>query len=288
MNTIPVGPIGFRLAHELEGLLIGITADHSIEPQEQQRLEAWLGANQLYADFHPFSEIAAHVSAALADGRLDQEECEDLLYVLSKYTTVNPHFDQLRGGLQVLMGVFAGAAADGQITRDEVRQLQSWVEQWAHLKGLWPYDECESLVLALISGKQVQQAAERLIALAAQFPIGGHMDGTSGESLPLLIGGVCAVDPQIVFNAMQFVFTGASVRASRDAMERRVERLGGVPAKTVTREVDYLVVCEAGSPYWAYSCYGRKVEKAYNLRRQGHHVQIVHEVDFWSAVHDAA
>jgi hypothetical protein len=30
---------------------------------------------------------------------------------------------------------------------------------------------------------------------------------------------------------------------------------------------------------WAFACFGRKIEEAYSMRRDGHHVLIVHEVD---------
>jgi hypothetical protein len=48
--------------------------------------------------------------------------------------------------------------------------------------------------------------------------------------------------------------------------------------------MNYLVVCDGGSPLWAFSSYGRKVEQAYTLRKKGHRVMIVHEADFWDAV----
>ena len=43
---------------------------------------------------------------------------------------------------------------------------------------------------------------------------------------------------------------------------------------------------EFGPPCWAYSCYGRKIEEAMELRKSGAHVQIVNETDFWDAVWD--
>ena len=281
--TLPDGPIGFRLAHELEGLLLGIKADGVIDSTEAERLRGWLLANVRYAHIHPFSELAQHVVRALEDGQVSVEECEDLLFVLSKYTTVNPHFDELRGGLQVLMGVFAGAAADRKISELEAHQLRDWLEAWHHLKGLWPYEECESLITSMLAGVNVPHCAESLIGLAAQFPIGGQAAG-DGTTAPLLVGGVCAVDPDIVFQAMAFVFTGESARAPRRVLANHVERRGGSVSDRVTPEIDYLVVCDGGSPFWAFSCYGRKVERAYDLRREGHHVLIVHETDFWDAV----
>lgn len=53
-----------------------------------------------------------------------------------------------------------------------------------------------------------------------------------------------------------------------------------------SKKVNYLVVGGEGNPCWAYACYGRKVEKAVELRRQGHPIVIVHENDFHDAVLD--
>lgn len=37
---------------------------------------------------------------------------------------------------------------------------------------------------------------------------------------------------------------------------------------------------EKGNPCWAYACYGRKIEKAMELRKKGAQILIVHEADF--------
>jgi hypothetical protein len=56
----------------------------------------------------------------------------------------------------------------------------------------------------------------------------------------------------------------------RAVSERRsggcVSALGGTPSETVTKHTNYLVVCDCGSPHWAFSCYGLKVEKAHLMR----------------------
>ena len=61
-----------------------------------------------------------------------------------------------------------------------------------------------------------------LNALSNQFPVGGHVDFSTGEMPPLVVKGLCAVDPRIEFGGNQFVFTGESERADRDEMERLV------------------------------------------------------------------
>jgi hypothetical protein len=67
-------------------------------------------------------------------------------------------------------------------------------------------------------------------------------------------------------------------------MESEVTSRGGWTHRNVTQDVTYVVVFDEGNPHWAFSCYGRKVEKAYTLRRKGHPISIVHEIDFWDAL----
>ena len=55
---------------------------------------------------------------------------------------------------------------------------------------------------------------------------------------------------------------------------------------SVTTKTDYLIVGNAGNPCWAYACYGRKIEDAMNIRKDGGKVQIINETDFWDAVWD--
>ncbi len=49
---------------------------------------------------------------------------------------------------------------------------------------------------------------------------------------------------------------------------------------------DDVIIGANGNPTWAYACYGRKIEAAIRLRRIGHPLLIVHEIDFWDATID--
>lgn len=278
---IPDAAIGFRLANELEGLLIGITADHVITPDEAARVERWSVEAAPYAHVQPFNDISAHLRAALADGELTLEECETLLFVVRKYTRANPYFDQMRSGLQVLLGLLAGLSTDAEIGDAEIRTLMAWVAEWSHLAGLWPYDEIHAIANAVLAdGTVTSEEVQHLRALEQQFPIAGRV----GETLPVLVGGVCAVSPRIVFDSKTFVLTGESSRSPRAEIESRVRHSGGIAEPRVTQRTDYLIVGADGSPYWAFACYGRKIERAYELRKEGHPVVIAHENDFWKAV----
>lgn len=274
----------FRLLNELDGLIEGIRADGVINDQEVVRLRRWMKENEPFAWVHPFSEIQNHLHRALEDGRLTVEECDDLLFVARRLTQHNPYFDALRQGLQILMGLLAGVSADGVLRDSEVNAISGWTEEWRHLEGLWPFDECCSLVMRMLVTRRIEDGKDYLFDLSKQFPIAGEVDTSTGELPPLLVKGICATDPVVTFHESRFVFTGESTRAKRAILEGLVSERGGIPWPRVTAEMNYLIVCDDGSPYWAFSCYGRKIEETYNLRRKGHRVLIVHENDFWDAV----
>jgi hypothetical protein len=59
---------------------------------------------------------------------------------------------------------------------------------------------------------------------------------------------------------------------------------GAKVVESVSPDLDYLIVGVGGNPCWAYSSYGRRIEKALELRRQGSKLLIVHESDFFIAL----
>lgn len=65
-----------------------------------------------------------------------------------------------------------------------------------------------------------------------------------------------------------------------------VTKLGGEVSENMTSKTDFLIIGAEGNPCWAYACYGRKVERAVELRKSGANVLIVHENDFHDAVAD--
>ncbi len=65
-----------------------------------------------------------------------------------------------------------------------------------------------------------------------------------------------------------------------------ISALGGIPTKSLTKKTDYLIVGDNGNQAWAFACYGRKVEKALELRKNGHKISLIHEFDFMDAIED--
>ncbi len=276
-----------RLARDLhvcEGLLRGISADGQISETERNALVTWLEAHREFADRASFRELTDSLWTAVNGGFLAPETQADLIWLCQRFTTPNAAYDAVTASMQRLQGYLAGLIADGRVTERELVQLRAWLDEHEALRGHWPYDEVDSLLTAVMADQRITpEEQQSLLAFFADFAE-VSADGAAAAEVNLTLKGVCAVDPRIEFANRVFCFTGDSGRSSRDEMTLQVERRGGQVRGSVSGQTDYLVVGAAGSPRRAFACYGRKVEQAVNLRREGHRVLIVHENDFWDAV----
>jgi NAD-dependent DNA ligase len=188
--------------------------------------------------------------------------------------------------MQVLHGLLQGIIADGQLNKEELVGLQNWLGEHDHLRRVWPYDEIESLLMSKLSDGIVDQTEQRMLIAFLQDFCELKPENTNGE-VQHAVSSVCAVCPDIEFEGQEFAITGSSDRMKRSEFEKKIAALGGVPHPRVTKDLDYLVIGAAGNLCWAYACYGRKVEMAMKLRREGSQLMIIHENDLWDAIMDA-
>ena len=73
-------------------------------------------------------------------------------------------------------------------------------------------------------------------------------------------------------------------KSSRSEIASLINSKGGFCKDGITKDTNYLVIGSDGNPCWAFACYGRKVEKAVQMRKEGIPIAIVNEVDFWDAL----
>lgn len=277
-----------KSVNSLLGMIEGIAIDHEINSQELDFLDIWLEDHRQLRDRHPFNELFPAVEHALADRVLTDEEHQDLVWLCRRLTS-DDFFDRATADIQRLHAVVGGIVADTQITEKELRGLGDWIDEHEHLRGRWPYDEIGSLVTTVLADKKIDaQEHEMLFRYFSEFV--ALLDDRAIRSPPVehdgTVVGLCAVCPEITFQDGVFCFTGASARYPRPKLKETVELLGGHVASSPSKKVNYLVIGADGNPCWAYACYGRKVEKAVQLRQAGVKLMIIHESDFHDAVLD--
>jgi len=277
-----------KSVNSLLGIIEGISIDGAINSSEHGFLRLWLSEHAELQDRHPFNELVPVVQAVMADGVLTQEEREDIIWLCERLRSTEC-YDKTTADLQRLHAILGGIVADGHISEEELRGLSSWLEDHDHLRTCWPYEEIGSLITTVLADKKIDELEHKMLKdFFSEFI--AVLDGRTIVSPSISEGttlvGLCAVCPEIEFNGSKFCFTGASTRYTRSQLVETVSRLGGEVVTSMSAKASYLVIGAEGNPCWAYACYGRKVEKAVELRKSGVRLLIVHENDFHDAVAD--
>ncbi len=286
------GSAGSRDAglHVGEGLVRGVSLDGVVNAEEIGEIRAWVERQGGLVNRHPFNELIPRMAKALEDGRIDAEESEDILWLVRNLTTPSQYYEIITSDVQRLHGLLHGILADGVVNDDEVKGLEEWLLDNEQLKGTYPFDELCSLVATVTSDGTID-ADERaaLKSFLAEFVDvksirGVDLGGRAAVKDSFTIQGICAIDPAIAFDNRCFCLTGLFAHGERIEISGAIRSRGAVCKEIITRDTDYLVVGSQGNPCWAFSCYGRKVEKAVEMRKQGSPISIVSEVDLWDAM----
>ena len=276
-----------KAIHSLEGILRGIAIDTVINAAEVIKLKQWLSEHEDVSRQHPFSEIIPILAESLKDGVISEDEKSDLLWVCGNLNSSSIYYDVVTSEIQRLNGMLKGLLADGILTDSEISKMSDWVTENDHLKGCYPFDEIDTLLTSVMAdGKIEELEREKLKDFFSAFDVSSNATDVLCDSKKLAISGICAMCPNIIFDSKTFCITGESHKATRDQLEVTIEGIGGRVLSGVRNDLDYLIVCAGGNPCWAFSCYGRKVEKAMMYRKKGSRIVIAHENDLWDAIAD--
>ncbi|MBE3142324.1 MAG: BRCT domain-containing protein [Planctomycetes bacterium] len=279
-----------KALHSLEGILKGISIDGKVNSKEIEELRLWGKRHFEFVDRHPFKELVPLVLKSVADNHLDPEEVQDILWMAKNVRTDSKYYNIITSDIQRLEGILHGILADNEINDLEVHGLSEWLFDNEQLKGSYPYDELCSLITAITADGVIDDDERKMLKLfIADFVDVKNMAAVDPNELDdlkkqITINGICALDPEITIENRLYCLTGVFGRSSRKEIVSLIEGKGGTHHDGVTKDTNYLVIGSDGNPCWAFSCYGRKVEKAVEMRKEGIPIAIVNEVDFWDAI----
>lgn len=279
-----------KAMHSLKGILLGINLDKDINPLEINELNKWVRQHHNLTRRHPFKDFLEMIENLTSNDMPTKEIIEDMWWLSQKYEGDNYYYDNVTTDLQTLHGLCHGILADGVVNDEEVLALDTWLKKHRHLVNHYPYDEIVSLLLNVLADKKIDDDEKKvLMAFFNQFA--DIKDKTikkkiEDEIKDVSITGLCTTDIEITFHQKKFCITGILKRSPRKILHNDIINLGGIPVDSVTEDTDYLVVGDNGNLAWAFSCYGRKVEKAISLRKNGHKIAIIHEFDFCDIIDD--
>ncbi|WP_426328615.1 BRCT domain-containing protein [Pedobacter sp. R-06] len=274
----------------LKGILLGINLDGEVNEKEISELQKWANAHDALIGRNPFNEFMNVIAEASSQQIPTKETIEDLYWLCQKYENDSFYYNPITSDLQTLQGLCHGILADGVINDQEIIDLNKWLEENEHLNTYYPYDEIRSLILSVLSDNKIDDE-ERLVLKAyfkefVNLQDEGVNEQIRKETEHINISGLCTSEPNVSFEGKTFCITGILQRISREGLKKKILDLGGIPTDNITLKTDYLIVGDNGNPAWAFSCYGRKVEKAINMRKDGHTIMLIHEFDFADIIDD--
>ena len=272
-------PMVEKAIKSLRGIIDGISIDSKINQIELKYLSDWINENAKADYNYVIKELLNRVESAIEDRILEKHEIDDIAWLSDRVLNEKEYFDSGTSDIQVLHGILAGIAGDNQVNEDEVRGLQRWIDDNYHLKKSFPFDEIESITHEVMKdGKIDNDELRNLIVIFSQFQ--KILGKAAIDPSELHINGVCSMNPEITFANKLFCFTGFSIKGKRKDIAELIISKGGLYKDNVVSDTDYLVIGVDGNPCWAYSCYGRKVEMAINMRKRGRNILLINEHDF--------
>lgn len=256
----------------LLGLVKGVQADVKMTDGEIFFLQNWL-SNQTYLANDPdVIDFLDALDSILEDGVITREEKDDLGLMLDdfleyrdQYVYYSDDIKDLNAAIKRATGVFAGIAADEVLSEQEVKFLNTFINNSGDAKHHWPLSAVHKVVKDALKDGYVSGAEKELILMYLHDAVGGAFseDGAaSGKTTRLPIDDI----DDIIFVDKTFCITGALTWGTRSECHDKIRSLGGNISKSVTLSTDYLVLGPVSSRDWFNSSYGRKIEKAVEYR----------------------
>lgn len=285
------GPM--RLSKQLEvlkGIFNGITADNIVSRDEANELFNWCILNKEFQGREPFSTLIPAIENALKDNEISDDELADILWIIDSFEHNDVISDIQTSMIQTLHGLLHGILADGHINNTEILALERWIEEHDFLKGTFPYDEIDSVITSILADRIISDDERDLLtALVSEFidtscSININRCEMDEIKKKYSVGGICAVNPDMSIRDKLFCFTGESTKVSRNEFEKFIEERGGRFQNNIVKDTDYLIIGSNGCQCWIFASYGRKVEAAQKLRKEGGKISLISEIDFWDLV----
>ena len=177
-----------------------------------------------------------------------------------------------------LVGICRGCLADGHVNQQEAEFLKDWIERNAPFVKEYPFAQIYRVLTEILrDGVIDQDESADLHDTLIRFVGGEAFDEeaqTASRSTALPID---EPEPVITYPGSVFVVTGTFSFGARKLVTKEIVCRGGELGSTPSRKTRFLVIGELGSRDWINSNAGRKIQKAVELRSEGHPLAIVSE-----------
>ena len=177
-----------------------------------------------------------------------------------------------------LSGICAGILADGEVNAAEAKFFGEWVRKFAPYEPVWPFTDILARVERIFAdGNCDEEERQELKAVMEGF-CGHNSEATAEETYSTTLPLDSPLPDPVVFPQKTFSVTGKFAFGTRRKVMETIESRGGVAFDaSPKRDSNYLVIGVFVSRDWAHTNYGRKIERAVELRESGSGIAIISE-----------
>lgn len=146
----------------LIGIIEGIVIDAAVNDKEVGALREWVKNYEPFRPRHPFNELFPLVEQVLYERVLTEDERQDILWLCEKLSA-EEYLDKAAKDLDRLQALLSGILADGVITEVELEGLTGWMKEHEHLQSMWPYEQIQTIVAAVMSDKRIDEQEQNIL-----------------------------------------------------------------------------------------------------------------------------
>ena len=182
--------------------------------------------------------------------------------------------------LSEMLGLAKGMLADGVVNDAEADFLRAWARNHQEAVAQWPLSLIFSRLESFYRDGRIDDIERAELGELLGALVGGTTSLLLGYEAPTMLP-LDTPPPLICWGPDEvYVFTGRFAYGPRAVCEREVIDRASSCDGNVTRRTSFLVVGTFSSQDWAHSSYGRKIQRAVELRESGFAIRIVGE-DHW-------
>lgn len=203
---------------------------------------------------------------------------------MSEYT-IRASLDQraLVKASQVLTGIITGIVADGHLHNAEVQMLSTWLSANEAATCTWPGNAIARLLQEVLADGRIDEAERTHLLTELQALVGSDFADTGSVDTGVAKLPYDTTDLNFE-EGLRICLTGEFLYGTRNACEKLAIKARLEPSQNVSKKVYAVVVGTHASPDWVNASYGTKIRRAMELREDGHHIRIVRESDWLSAI----
>lgn len=185
--------------------------------------------------------------------------------------------------LAALRGICEGILADGVVNDEEVRAFNGWVQRVALAQPVWPLTDILERLRRIFADGVIDDEERQEMKAVMESLCGRGAEREAGEAaqgLPL-----DDPAPEIVFPSREFVVTGEFAFGKRSkVLEAMIARGAVAKDAAPARSTNYLVIGAMASGQWKHESFGRKIQRAKELKEGGTGILIISEAHWRGAI----